>query len=196
MRMQNSRKEQSELLKHGNKRCSACKEVFPLEDFSKNHNTKDGCASVCKKCKNKRDVERRKRPEVKDKYKKTLTEWRKSNRQHLRDYHREYRDKTQGHKDRKSHFSQGYIYVFKWENFVKIGISINPSKRIQGLSTGLPTEGKLIHLIKTNNMRDAEKTIHDKFSYARKRGEWFSLTESDLEYLQSLTYIDTNLITP
>ena len=42
MRMQNSRKEQSELLKHGNKRGSACKEVFPLEDFSKNHNTKDG----------------------------------------------------------------------------------------------------------------------------------------------------------
>lgn len=194
--MRTNKEEQLRLYEQGKKRCSVCQCIFTLDNFHKNHRTRDGFYCACKTCKNNRNTERRKIPQVQQARKEKAEAWKKNNIERIRNYGKTRRDKIKKLKARKYGIKKGYIYIFKWEDFVKIGISVNPIKRIKALTTGLPTEGKLIHLIKTNNMRDAEKTIHDKFSYARKRGEWFSLTESDLEYLQSLTYIDTNLITP
>ncbi len=62
----------------------------------------------------------------------------------------------------------------------KIGKSINPQVRERTLQSEVPTI-ELIHVID----EDIEKHLHEKFSAKRIRGEWFNLSNNDLNYITS-----------
>ena len=62
----------------------------------------------------------------------------------------------------------------------KIVKSINPQIRERTLQSEVPTI-ELVHVID----EDIEKHLHEKFSAKRIRGEWFNLSNNDLNYITS-----------
>lgn len=58
--------------------------------------------------------------------------------------------------------------------FYKIGMTTNLKNRMDSFST-LPFPIEKLYLIETENPRDVEKELHDRFESKRVRGEWFLL---------------------
>jgi hypothetical protein len=80
----------------------------------------------------------------------------------------------------------GYLYFISEEQFnnkVKIGISKNPEKRLKQLQTGNPNKLVIIHTIQSPDYKLLERTLHDICGDLRLVGEWFELSESDLNKL-------------
>lgn len=76
----------------------------------------------------------------------------------------------------------------------KIGISLNPEKRISQLQTGNPDQLKLIDKYKSDIAERIEKTIHRQYSYLKKEGEWFDLNIDDIQnFNKNCKRIETNL---
>jgi hypothetical protein len=73
-----------------------------------------------------------------------------------------------------------YIYVARCQNRYKIGHSIDPEKRMLGLSTGASHAIELVLAlaIATDRVRAAEKRAHGYLSKYHVAGEWFEAPES------------------
>ncbi|NOH82111.1 GIY-YIG nuclease family protein [Vibrio sp. RE86] len=63
---------------------------------------------------------------------------------------------------------------------IKIGISKNVPKRLAQLSTGSPYKLKLMGWINTENDRDFEKSLHQKYLENNVHLEWFELGVCDV----------------
>ena len=64
------------------------------------------------------------------------------------------------------------IYFFKFQDYVKIGYSINPIKRVSAIQVDLPEKIEVLGIIKGD--RKLEKHLHDVFMSHRSSGEWFT----------------------
>lgn len=84
----------------------------------------------------------------------------------------------------------GYVYLLRGEGVYKIGRAKRVDKRVTQFSPKLPFDAKVIHTIpcygSTYAMHQAETRLHTKFAGKRKRGEWFTLTDGDVEYIKTL----------
>ena len=70
----------------------------------------------------------------------------------------------------------GFIYAIQFNDFIKIGKSKNPFKRLKQIDiTKLPYEPKLLYLKETDNVSQLEEFIFNVFRDYRLRGEWFSV---------------------
>lgn len=78
----------------------------------------------------------------------------------------------------------GYVYLIKMGDSYKIGISRNPEQRLKEF-TKLPYPLEQICMQKVNNYYIIEEELHNKFVDKRKRGEWFDLNESDIDFIKS-----------
>jgi hypothetical protein len=74
-----------------------------------------------------------------------------------------------------------YIMIDASTNYVKIGKSQNPGHRERTLQAEKPTI-KMIHVFKD----DIEKELHSKFNDRRLRGEWFDLSENEVNEIIEL----------
>lgn len=74
-------------------------------------------------------------------------------------------------------------YLIKETNtsFYKIGRSRNPIIREKTLQREMPN----IHIVKIWN-KDIEKTLHEKYTEQRVRGEWFKLTKVQVRHICTL----------
>jgi len=73
----------------------------------------------------------------------------------------------------------------------KIGTSIKPNKRIRQLQTGNSDELDLIHIYESNNALIIETSLHNRYSYDRKKGEWFDMSIVDeVRFLDNCKSID------
>lgn len=77
----------------------------------------------------------------------------------------------------------GYVYVLGAQGFYKIGRAKNVDNRMKQLAIQLPWQVELIRTIPCEGYVGAEKYLHDRFSDARSNGEWFALSDSDLQWL-------------
>jgi hypothetical protein len=84
-----------------------------------------------------------------------------------------------------------YLIHCKNINLYKIGISVNPEKRIKQLQTGTPYELSIISIYNSKYPFKVEKILHntfvskktpDNFQYDFEllSGEWFNLTAEDV----------------
>ena len=73
-----------------------------------------------------------------------------------------------------------YLMKDFFRGVYKIGKSINPQVRERTLQSDVPTI-ELVHVIDG----DIEKHLHEKFLAKRVRGEWFNLSNNDLNYIMS-----------
>lgn len=80
----------------------------------------------------------------------------------------------------KASTSKTYIMKDTATGLYKIGRSINPSIREKTLQSEKPTI-ELIWIID----KDVEFNLHKIFAAQRVRGEWFSLTDEDIEAIKS-----------
>ena len=79
--------------------------------------------------------------------------------------------------------NSGYCYIMSDENYpntYKIGKSKNPVKREETLLHSAPSI-RLYKVVKTDNMHKLEKDLHKLFSDKRIRGEWFKLSDMELD---------------
>lgn len=73
-----------------------------------------------------------------------------------------------------------YLYLIRCQSFYKIGIANDVESRLAQLSTGNPFPLEVVSVYGFNNAQPVEAAIHQRFSYRRKRGEWFELDPDDL----------------
>lgn len=80
-----------------------------------------------------------------------------------------------------------YLYLIKnlTNNYVKIGVSSNPRRRLSQLQTGNDSKLDLLGIIKVEEVFQIEKILHKHFASSRIHGEWFSLSSEDLGLLSS-----------
>lgn len=79
----------------------------------------------------------------------------------------------------------GYVYVLKSPTGTfKIGRSKDPNDRIKTFNVKLPFEVEFEHLIKTDDMYQLESQLHKRFAAQRVGGEFFSLTQSDIDMIK------------
>jgi len=75
----------------------------------------------------------------------------------------------------------GYVYFLKSKHGYKIGKTKNIKKRMDVFGVKLPFEVKLKYLIKTSYWDVLEKDLHKKFESKKINGEWFDISEKDIE---------------
>ena len=88
----------------------------------------------------------------------------------------------------KIRYRDGYVYVVKSltdRAHYKIGRTRDLQRRAKTFNVKLPFDVELICLIKTEDMYKLESELHGKFYRKRANGEWFNLTETDLNWLKS-----------
>lgn len=82
---------------------------------------------------------------------------------------------------------KGHIYLLKSAHgHYKIGRSINAENRASLLDIELPFAIELIHYFTVPDMAKAESELHTMFADKRLNGEWFNLTDEDVNYIKSL----------
>ena len=78
----------------------------------------------------------------------------------------------------------GYVYVVESHmGYHKIGVTKDPSRRIRDLGVMSPVELKAKLVAPAEDMYWAESHLHGTFRDKRVKGEWFSLEQSDLDYI-------------
>ena len=71
-----------------------------------------------------------------------------------------------------------YIYIIKGKDQYKIGKTSNWERRSRSFKTTIPFQIDLKLLMRVDDMKIAEKAVHDSYTKIRTRGEWFKLEES------------------
>lgn len=77
----------------------------------------------------------------------------------------------------------GFIYVIKVMGYCKIGKSVNFEKRF-GEYTMLFKEPEVVLLDYVSDYHRMELDLHKAFDHKRVRGEWFRLSERDIEHIK------------
>ena len=67
------------------------------------------------------------------------------------------------------------VYVLSAGEYVKIGVSAEPKKRVKEIQTGCPLPVKLEATIETGLPLETEVLVHEELKDCRACGEWFRL---------------------
>jgi hypothetical protein len=81
----------------------------------------------------------------------------------------------------------GWIYVIgnREYGWYKVGRTINLRQRLDTLLL-LPFPLEIVTTLRTANPPQSERTLHKIFAESRINGEWFALSDTDLNWLRSL----------
>lgn len=89
--------------------------------------------------------------------------------------------------------SQPCVYVIrtKGREVVKIGLALDPVQRLNALQTGCPDKLELM-AIRVNSSKEEEKDIHGLFEKHRLTGEWFTLSQEIVDFIDTdcISYSD------
>ena len=145
------------------KQCNRCHETFPKtpEYFPPSNgpkSAKSGLHPWCKQCKRASE----------------LVRWHKFHPSH-----------NKGRRARNLDIP-GFVYLFQAGIFHKIGVSVNPSRRLKDITVASPIPVTQICIIRTDNMISLEYELHRKFKQKHHHGEWFVLDDSDIEYIKHM----------
>ncbi len=77
------------------------------------------------------------------------------------------------------------VYFIQCGEFIKIGFTVEPAKRIAAIQTSSPHEIKLLGTMKGGP--ETEKAMHAQFKHLRHRGEWFRVDEELTTEIRRLT---------
>ena len=80
---------------------------------------------------------------------------------------------------RKKPVTWAALYLIQFGEFVKVGISNDPTARLRTIQSGLPAEATMPYyavLPKREMAVDLEKRVHQKLQDRRARGEWFRVS--------------------
>jgi hypothetical protein len=92
--------------------------------------------------------------------------------------------------------NKGYVYILKKEgqNVYKIGRSIDYLTRINRLEVKLPFSVVPLMVFFSEQHKKAEDALHKFFLHKRLKGEWFELTQSDIDMFDNDNFRENILI--
>lgn len=82
---------------------------------------------------------------------------------------------------------KGTVYVIESEGhpYCKIGVTGgDPQKRLVSFQIGSPFKLSIIVEIYSPDCQHLEELLHERFENKRVRGEWFNLTDEDIDELK------------
>jgi hypothetical protein len=83
----------------------------------------------------------------------------------------------------------GYVYILRdieVSGFYKIGRTKHIGQRLNKFGVELPFRTEVVHLIQCTDEVRAERTLHERYATKRKRGEWFDLSDSDIQAIKKI----------
>lgn len=83
--------------------------------------------------------------------------------------------------------SEGVVYLLKAGPHFKIGKSVVFDKRLGQIKLQLPYAVEVVHTIQAANVSEVESYWHRRFASLRQNGEWFLLTETEVEEFKSMS---------
>jgi DNA-binding XRE family transcriptional regulator len=94
-------------------------------------------------------------------------------------------DSTQS--PRKNRHGHQSVYLIRaGDGLYKIGKAKSPKRRMANFQIGSPLKLVLVHAIETPHASVMEMYFHQQYAAKRHIGEWFALTDSDMEYFAGL----------
>jgi nucleoside 2-deoxyribosyltransferase len=87
----------------------------------------------------------------------------------------------------------GYVYILRSGDFIKIGKSKNVDQRLTQISPKTPMPVTLLHTITSDDMSWAEAQLHRHYAHYRTNGEWFLLPQADLDWLLTINHLSRTL---
>jgi hypothetical protein len=88
----------------------------------------------------------------------------------------------------------GYVYVLSGDGggrgYHKIGCARNVPDRMRALQVLLPWPTELTNIIRCVEYRAAESYLHRKYKDVRENGEWFTLSDADVGWIQQVYFIN------
>jgi hypothetical protein len=78
------------------------------------------------------------------------------------------------------------LYLIECQHFYKIGVANDVESRLAQLSTGNPFELKVLAVYTFENAELVERAIHQRFAIKRRRGEWFELSDNELQLFKQI----------
>ena len=87
--------------------------------------------------------------------------------------------------------TQGYVYLFKFNDCFKIGMSTATSRRQKEIERKKKVELELLHEISSNDYQRAEATLHAEFAHCRRgKAELFDLTPEEVHQIIAIKQMD------
>lgn len=82
------------------------------------------------------------------------------------------------------------VYLIRVKNttYYKIGLSIDPSKRLSSIQSSCPLEVEIVKI--WDGELDEECRLHNIFGQYRMHGEWYSLMDNIVESLVNLKSLE------
>jgi hypothetical protein len=90
------------------------------------------------------------------------------------------RDRLLPHTTKKHTSRFGYVYLLEGDGCHKIGRAKDPTKRTEQLAVQLPYEVNLVCAIASADYAKLEAELHNHFAEKRLNGEWFDLSQEDV----------------
>jgi excisionase family DNA binding protein len=82
---------------------------------------------------------------------------------------------------------QPCVYLLRLGQYHKIGKTIHLTRRVAEFISIFPEDPELIHTIQTAQHSSLEAFLHQRFSRQRVKGEWFRLTENDIDWIRHIS---------
>jgi hypothetical protein len=87
--------------------------------------------------------------------------------------------------------TRGYVYLFKFNDCFKIGMSTATSRRQKEIERKKKVELELLHEISSNDYQRAEATLHAEFAHCRRgKAELFDLTPEEVLQILAIKQMD------
>ena len=85
-------------------------------------------------------------------------------------------------------YYDGHVYLIREEfGTYKIGRTKNVPNRYNTLKIQIPQKTKLVWSIKCHDHKRAERSLHSRYKTSRRKGEWFTLTPTQVHEITRLT---------
>ena len=79
-----------------------------------------------------------------------------------------------------------YVYLLRCENLYKIGYAMDVRKRVSEIQSMVPFHVELVSSHTTSQARKTERLLQMLYSDKVVRGEWYSLTDEDVQKFSEL----------
>jgi hypothetical protein len=74
-----------------------------------------------------------------------------------------------------------FVYAIRAGDFVKIGVARDVKRRLLEMQTACPYELHIIHAWPRSDPFGFEQWLHKQLEAKRYRGEWFKITDAELD---------------
>jgi hypothetical protein len=86
----------------------------------------------------------------------------------------------------KRRVEPGFVYLLKGQGYYKIGRAKDPHRRSETLAVQLPFPTEMVAHVHSPDYKALEAELHQRFVDKRLNGEWFDLSDEDVEYIKGL----------